>query len=66
MGKNPWNDKSRICKKKIELFESTLKGILASREKIVQSVQKFCFESTAKHKKIQYGRSEDFDKALLQ
>ena len=52
--------------KKFELPESTLKGILASREKIVESAQKFCFRSTSKHKKIQCGRSEEFDKALLQ
>ena len=51
--------------KKIELPESTHKGILVSGEIIVKSAQKFCFGSTSKRKKIQCHRSEEFDNALL-
>ena len=65
-----WEKSLRMKKvefaKKFEFPESALKGILASREKIVVSAQEFCFRSTSKRKKIQCGRSEEFDNALLQ
>lgn len=52
--------------RQFQLPESTLKGILASKEKILEAAQTFGLGSKSKRQKIQCGRSEEFDKALLQ
>lgn len=52
--------------RQFQIPESTLKGILACKEKILEATKQFGLGSKSKRQKIQCGRSEEFDNALLE